>query len=636
MSTIPHSLYTDFDISLFRSGHHFKMYEKMGAHPLELDGQAGTYFSVWAPNARNVAVIGDFNFWSKDAHALFPRWDGSGIWEGFVPGALQGHRYKYLITTQWGYQIEKADPYARLAEIPPKTASIIWKDDYRWNDQKWKANLSLRNSLDCPMSIYEVHLGSWMRNADGTSLSYRQMIEKLVPYVKKMGYTHVEFMPVMEHPFFGSWGYQITGYYAPSSRYGSPEDFKALIDAFHSEDIGVILDWVPSHFPGDLHGLVRFDGTALYEHEDPRKGFHPDWNSFIFNYGRYEVRSFLFSNAMYWIEQFHADGLRVDAVASMLYLDYSRKPGEWVPNPFGGKENLEAISFLRELNEFIYKEHPDIQMIAEESTAFPKVSRPVYEGGLGFGLKWMMGWMHDTLNYFKRDPIFRRYHHGEITFSLVYAYTENFTLPFSHDEVVHGKGSLLSRMPGDLWQKFANLRAIFGYMFTHPGSKLMFMGSEFGQTSEWNHDASVRWDQLENLNFSKGLLQLIIDLNKLYREQEALYKKQYKPEGFEWIEVNDWQQSVLSYVRKSGNPDQDIVVIANFTPIIRKNYRIGVPSYGQWKLILNTDDAKYGGSGMHKNHPKISSESIHWHGREDSISIDLPPLAVLIFKKIKK
>ncbi|RCX02278.1 1,4-alpha-glucan branching enzyme [Schleiferia thermophila] len=608
----------------------------MGAHPLELDGQAGTYFSVWAPNARNVAVIGDFNFWSKDAHALFPRWDGSGIWEGFVPGALQGHRYKYLITTQWGYQIEKADPYARLAEIPPKTASIIWKDDYRWNDQKWKANLSLRNSLDCPMSIYEVHLGSWMRNADGTSLSYRQMIEKLVPYVKKMGYTHVEFMPVMEHPFFGSWGYQITGYYAPSSRYGSPEDFKALIDAFHSEDIGVILDWVPSHFPGDLHGLVRFDGTALYEHEDPRKGFHPDWNSFIFNYGRYEVRSFLFSNAMYWIEQFHADGLRVDAVASMLYLDYSRKPGEWVPNPFGGKENLEAISFLRELNEFIYKEHPDIQMIAEESTAFPKVSRPVYEGGLGFGLKWMMGWMHDTLNYFKRDPIFRRYHHGEITFSLVYAYTENFTLPFSHDEVVHGKGSLLSRMPGDLWQKFANLRAIFGYMFTHPGSKLMFMGSEFGQTSEWNHDASVRWDQLENLNFSKGLLQLIIDLNKLYREQEALYKKQYKPEGFEWIEVNDWQQSVLSYVRKSGNPDQDIVVIANFTPIIRKNYRIGVPSYGQWKLILNTDDAKYGGSGMHKNHPKISSESIHWHGREDSISIDLPPLAVLIFKKIKK
>jgi 1,4-alpha-glucan branching enzyme len=612
------------------------MYEKMGAHPLELDGQAGTYFSVWAPNARNVAVIGDFNFWSKDAHALFPRWDGSGIWEGFVPGALQGHRYKYLITTQWGYQIEKADPYARLAEIPPKTASIIWKDDYLWNDQKWKANLSLRNSLDCPMSIYEVHLGSWMRNSDGTSLSYRQMIEKLVPYVKKMGYTHVEFMPVMEHPFFGSWGYQITGYYAPSSRYGSPEDFKALIDAFHSEDIGVILDWVPSHFPGDLHGLVRFDGTALYEHEDPRKGFHPDWNSFIFNYGRYEVRSFLFSNAMYWIEQFHADGLRVDAVASMLYLDYSRKPGEWVPNPFGGKENLEAISFLRELNEFIYKEHPDIQMIAEESTAFPKVSRPVYEGGLGFGLKWMMGWMHDTLNYFKRDPIFRRYHHGEITFSLVYAYTENFTLPFSHDEVVHGKGSLLSRMPGDLWQKFANLRAIFGYMFTHPGSKLMFMGSEFGQTSEWNHDASVRWDQLENLNFSKGLLQLIIDLNKLYREQEALYKKQYKPEGFEWIEVNDWQQSVLSYVRKSGNPDQDIVVIANFTPIIRKNYRIGVPSYGQWKLILNTDDAKYGGSGMHKNHPKISSESIHWHGREDSISIDLPPLAVLIFKKIKK
>ncbi|MFN4299315.1 MAG: 1,4-alpha-glucan branching protein GlgB [Thermaurantimonas sp.] len=633
MSTVPHSLYTDFDISLFSSGHHFKMYEKMGAHPMEIDGVEGTYFSVWAPNAKYVSVIGDFNFWNKEAHPLYPRWDGSGIWEGFVPGALEGHRYKYMIVSPWGYHLEKADPYGRMCETPPKTASIIWKDKYHWKDKKWKANLSLRNCHDSPMSIYEVHLGSWMRNPDGTSLSYKQLIEKLVPYVKKMGYTHVEFMPVMEHPFFGSWGYQITGYFAPSSRYGTPAEFMELIDAFHQADIAVILDWVPSHFPGDAHGLHKFDGTSLYEHEDPRKGYHPDWNSYIFNYGRYEVRSFLFSNAMFWIEHFHADALRVDAVASMLYLDYSRKPGEWVPNQYGGKENLEAISFMKELNEYIYKEHPDIQMIAEESTSFPKVSRPVYDGGLGFGMKWMMGWMHDSLKYFSIDPLFRRYHHNQITFSLVYAFSENFVLPFSHDEVVHGKGSLLSRMPGDLWQKFANLRALYGYMYTHPGSKLMFMGSEFGQSSEWNHDGSVRWDQLANLSFSQGIQQLIIDLNHLYKNQEALYKKQYSPEGFEWIEANDWKQSVLSYVRKSGNPNNDLVIIANFTPVPRKDYRIGVPSYGYWKLILNTDDAKYGGSGMLKNGYKVKSDTTPWHGREHSIAVDLPPLAVVVFAK---
>ncbi|GCD77114.1 1,4-alpha-glucan branching enzyme GlgB [Thermaurantimonas aggregans] len=609
------------------------MYEKMGAHPMELDGVEGTYFSVWAPNAKYVSVIGDFNFWNREAHPLYPRWDGSGIWEGFVPGALVGHRYKYMIVSPWGYHLEKADPYGRMCETPPKTASIIWKDTYQWKDKKWKANLSLRNCHDCPMSIYEVHLGSWMRNPDGTSLSYKQLIEKLVPYVKKMGYTHVEFLPVMEHPFFGSWGYQITGYFAPSSRYGTPAEFMELIDAFHQADIGVILDWVPSHFPGDVHGLHKFDGTSLYEHEDPRKGYHPDWNSYIFNYGRYEVRSFLFSNAMYWIEHFHADGLRVDAVASMLYLDYSRKPGEWVPNQFGGKENLEAISFMKELNEYIYKEHPDIQMIAEESTSFPKVSRPVYDGGLGFGMKWMMGWMHDSLKYFSIDPLFRRYHHNQITFSLVYAFSENFVLPFSHDEVVHGKGSLLSRMPGDLWQKFANLRALYGYMYTHPGSKLMFMGSEFGQSSEWNHDGSVRWDQLSNLSFSQGIHQLVIDLNHLYKSQEALYKKQYSPEGFEWIEANDWKQSVLSYVRKSGNPKNDLIIIANFTPVPRKDYRIGVPSFGNWKLILNTDDTKYGGSGMLKNGIKVKSDSTPWHGREHSIAVDLPPLAVVVFSK---
>lgn len=605
----------------------------MGAHPMEIDGVEGTYFSVWAPNAKYVSVIGDFNFWNKEAHPLYPRWDGSGIWEGFVPGALEGHRYKYMIVSPWGYHLEKADPYGRMCETPPKTASIIWKDKYHWKDKKWKANLSLRNCHDSPMSIYEVHLGSWMRNPDGTSLSYKQLIEKLVPYVKKMGYTHVEFMPVMEHPFFGSWGYQITGYFAPSSRYGTPAEFMELIDAFHQADIAVILDWVPSHFPGDAHGLHKFDGTSLYEHEDPRKGYHPDWNSYIFNYGRYEVRSFLFSNAMFWIEHFHADALRVDAVASMLYLDYSRKPGEWVPNQYGGKENLEAISFMKELNEYIYKEHPDIQMIAEESTSFPKVSRPVYDGGLGFGMKWMMGWMHDSLKYFSIDPLFRRYHHNQITFSLVYAFSENFVLPFSHDEVVHGKGSLLSRMPGDLWQKFANLRALYGYMYTHPGSKLMFMGSEFGQSSEWNHDGSVRWDQLANLSFSQGIQQLIIDLNHLYKNQEALYKKQYSPEGFEWIEANDWKQSVLSYVRKSGNPNNDLVIIANFTPVPRKDYRIGVPSYGYWKLILNTDDAKYGGSGMLKNGYKVKSDTTPWHGREHSIAVDLPPLAVVVFAK---
>ncbi|MFN3951803.1 MAG: 1,4-alpha-glucan branching protein GlgB [Thermaurantimonas sp.] len=633
MSTVPHSLYTDFDISLFRSGHHFKMYEKMGAHPIELDGVEGTYFSVWAPNAKQVSVIGDFNFWNKDANPLFPRWDGSGIWEGFVPGAAVGQRYKYFILSPWGHHLEKADPYGRLYETPPKTASIIWKDDYTWKDNRWKANRSLRNSHDCPISIYEVHLGSWMRNPDGTSLSYKQHKEKLVSYVKKMGYTHVELMPVMEHPFFGSWGYQITGYFAPSSRYGTPNELMELIDAFHNEDIGVILDWVPSHFPGDAHGLFKFDGTSLYEHEDPRKGYHPDWNSYIFNYGRYEVRSFLFSNAMYWIEHFHADGLRVDAVASMLYLDYSRKHGEWVPNIYGGKENLEAISFFKELNEYIYKEHPDIQMIAEESTAFPKVSKPIYDGGLGFGLKWMMGWMHDTLKYFSIDPLFRRYHHNQITFSLVYAFSENFVLPFSHDEVVHGKGSLLSRMPGDLWQKYANLRAIFAYMFTHPGSKLMFMGCEFGQFSEWNHDGAVRWDQLDQLPFSQGLQLLVIDLNNLYRKQEALFKKQYSPEGFEWIEPNDWKQSVLSYVRKSGNPEKDVVIVANLTPVPRKNYRIGVPSFGSWKLMLNTDDSKYGGSGMIKNNKKINSEPIAMHGREQSIALDLPPLAVVIFSK---
>ncbi|MEL6140468.1 MAG: 1,4-alpha-glucan branching protein GlgB, partial [Bacteroidota bacterium] len=482
-----HSLLTDYDINLFRSGKHFRIYEKLGSRVLEVDGESGVYFAVWAPNAVSVSVIGSFNDWDRSASPLNARWDSSGIWEGFIPGVGNGALYKYAIDARDGRQLEKGDPYARLWETPPKTASLVWDTWYEWSDDSWMEERLAHNSLDGPFSVYEVHLGSWKKKKSGhESLSYRELATELVDYVREMGFTHVEFLPVMEHPYYPSWGYQITGYFAPSSRYGGPQDFMYLVDALHQAGIGVILDWVPSHFPYDSHGLADFDGTHLYEHADPKKGFHPDWKSAIFNYGRNEVRSFLISNALFWLDRYHIDGLRVDAVASMLYLDYSRKAGEWVPNHFGGNENLEAIDFLREFNTTVYAEYPDTVTIAEESTSWTGVSRPVYAGGLGFGMKWMMGWMHDTLKYFQNDPVHRSYHHGEITFSLIYAFTENFMLPLSHDEVVHGKGPIIDRMPGDEWQRFANMRALYGYMYTHPGAKLLFMGDEFGQTSEWS------------------------------------------------------------------------------------------------------------------------------------------------------
>ncbi len=545
------SLLTDFDIHLFRSGKHFKLYEKLGAHPANFKNQQGTYFAVWAPNATAISVIGNFNHWQNGQQNLSPRWDESGIWEGFFPGIETGETYKFAIHSNTGEYLEKADPFAFYAEIAPRTASIIWDQKFSWNDSAW---LEKRKSLigkAQPYSVYEVHLGSWRRKPeDGNrSLSYKELIEYLVPYVKDAGFTHVEFLPVMEHPFFGSWGYQLTGYFAPTSRFGSPVEFMELIDAFHQAGVGVILDWVPSHFPGDAHGLFKFDGTHLYEHADPRKGFHPDWSSYIYNYGRNEVRSFLISNALFWLDRFHIDGLRVDAVASMLYLDYSRKAGEWEANVHGGNENLEAIMFLKEFNETVYGTYPDVITIAEESTAWPGVSRPTYLGGLGFGQKWMMGWMHDTLKYFKDDPVYRKYHQNEITFSIMYAFTENFMLPLSHDEVVHGKGSLIARMPGDEWRRFANLRLMYGYMFAHPGTKLLFMGGEFGQTGEWNHDQSINWDLL-NYDLHKGILSLITDLNSLYKSEPALYQFAFSDRGFEWIDYSDRENSVMVFMRK--------------------------------------------------------------------------------------
>jgi len=531
-STDSFTLLTDFDVHLFKSGKHFKLYEKLGAHPANHNGEAGTYFAVWAPNARAVSVIGNFNHWQNDHHKLNPRWDESGIWEAFFPGLSKGEVYKYAIHSNTGEYLEKADPFAFYAEIPPKTASIVWQAHHLWKDSVWLSDRRKSVGKPKPYSVYEVHFGSWRRKLeDGNrSLSYREMAKELVDYVKDLGFTHVEFLPIMEHPFFGSWGYQLTGYFAPTSRFGSPEDFMFLVDAFHQEEIGVILDWVPSHFPGDAHGLYKFDGTHLYEHADPRKGFHPDWSSYIYNYGRPEVRSFLISNALFWLEQFHIDGLRVDAVASMLYLDYSRKDGEWIPNEYGGNENIEAINFLKEFNEVVYGNFPDTVTIAEESTAWPGVSKPTYLGGLGFGQKWMMGWMHDTLKYFKDDPIYRKYHQNDITFSVIYAFTENFMLPLSHDEVVHGKGSLLGRMPGDEWRKFANLRLMFAYMYTHPGTKLLFMGGEFGQSGEWNHDSSLDWHLLE-YPYHGGVQSLLKDLNALYKNEAALFQYSFDGRG---------------------------------------------------------------------------------------------------------
>ena len=623
---------TSDDVFLFNEGSHYRLYEKLGAHLLTMDGVEGVYFAVWAPNARQVSVTGDFNSWNKTSHALCPRGQ-SGIWEGFIPGVTEGAIYKYYVVSQQGdYHVEKADPFAFYAEMSPRTASIVWALNYAWQDQSWMEKRRTHNALDAPISVYEIHLGSWRRvpEEENRYLSYRELAPKLAEYVEQLGFTHVEFLPVMEHPFYGSWGYQTTGYFAPTSRYGTPQDFMYLVDYLHQHGIGVILDWVPSHFPNDEHGLGYFDGTHLYEHGDPRQGIHPEWNSFIFNYGRHEVRSFLLSSALFWLDKYHIDGLRIDAVASMLYLDYGRKEGEWIPNQYGGRENLDAISFLRRLNQAIYQEKPDVQTIAEESTAWPMVSRPTYIGGLGFGLKWDMGWMHDTLDYITKDPIHRKYHHDDLTFRLIYAFFENFILPLSHDEVTHGKGSLLGKMPGDDWQKFANLRALLGYMYAQPGKKLLFMGGEIGQWREWIHDESVEWHLLQYFPHS-SLQRWVGDLNRLYRQQPALYQSEFEQAGFEWIDCNDVEGSTISLLRKGRTLGDAIAVVCNFTPVPRPNYRIGVPQGGFWKELVNSDATEYGGSGQ-GNLGGVEAAPIPLHGRPYSLTITLPPLAALFFK----
>ncbi|WP_024480101.1 1,4-alpha-glucan branching protein GlgB [Cellulophaga baltica] len=625
-----HSLFTEFDINLFKAGKHFNLYEKLGSHLINVEGVDGTYFAVWAPTANSVSVIGDFNSWQVGSHELNVRWDDSGIWEGFIPGIQKGALYKYNIrSNNFGISTEKADPFARFCEKPPKTGSVVWGGDYSWQDKAWMGYRKDKNGLDKPYSVYEVHLGSWRRKADNQFLSYLDLAEELVQYVKEMNFTHVEFMPIMEYPYDPSWGYQLTGYFAPTSRFGNPEEFKVLIDKLHQNDIGVILDWVPSHFPEDAHGLGFFDGSHLYEHPDRRKGYHPDWKSLIFNYGRNEVRAYLISNAMFWMDQFHVDALRVDAVASMIYLDYSREEGEWEPNIYGNNENLDAISFLKEMNQQLYASFEGIQTIAEESTAFSGVSRPVDLGGLGFGMKWMMGWMHDTLEYFKKESIYRKHHQNDITFSLTYAFSENFMLPFSHDEVVYGKKSLLDRMPGDEWQRFANLRLLFGYMFTHPGANLIFMGGEFGQSSEWNFEKSLDW-HLTQYDFHSGIQSTVKDLNTLYKNYPALYEKQFSADGFEWIDYGDGENSVLAYIRKGHDAENDVIVICNFTPVQRENYRIGVPKATKLKEIFNSDAKKYGGSGVLNS--KIKTDKIPSHGYKNSIEITLPPLGIVILQ----
>jgi 1,4-alpha-glucan branching enzyme len=626
------SMLSNDDLFLFNEGSHYRLYEKLGAHSITVDGVRGTYFAVWAPNAKHVFITGGFNGWNKSSHPLCPKGQ-SGIWEGFIPGVAKGTIYKYYIVSHHGgYCVEKADPFAFYAETPPKTASIVWNLDYNWGDQAWMEKRHGHNALDAPISIYEVHLGSWRRVPEEGNryLSYRELAPALAEYVKETGFTHVEFLPVMEHPFYGSWGYQVTGYFAPTSRYGIPEDFMYLVDYLHQHDIGVILDWVPSHFPNDEHGLGFFDGTHLYEHGDPRQGIHPDWNSLVFNYGRHEVRSFLLSNARFWLDKYHIDGLRIDAVASMLYLDYGRKEGEWIPNEYGGRENLEAIIFLRRLNEAIYREKPDVQTVAEESTAWPMVSRPTYLGGLGFGLKWDMGWMHDTLQYMSKNPIYRKHHHNNLTFRLIYAFFENFILPLSHDEVVHGKGSLLGKMPGDDWQKFANLRLLLGYMYAQPGKKLLFMGGEFGQWREWLHDQSLEWHLLQYAPHS-GLQRWVSDLNRVYRSQPALYQVDFDPAGFEWIDCNDVEHSVVSLIRKGRSRDDILAVVCNFTPVTRFNYQIGIPRPGFWRELLNSDAKEYGGSGQGNLGGMEATPSLH-HGRPCSLSITLPPLAAMFLK----
>jgi len=625
------SLIAEWDLHLFNEGTHHKLWEKLGSHIVP----GGVVFGVWAPNAARVSVIGDFNDWDNDANPLEPV-GASGIWEGFIPGLAKGTTYKYHIVSRHnGYRVDKADPFAVHHETPPATASKVWDLEYEWNDADWMSTRKAKNGYEAPMSIYEVHLGSWRWTSDDgeqwRAMSYREIAHPLAEYVKKMNFTHIELMPPQEHPFYGSWGYQGTGYFAPTSRYGTPQDFKYLVDVLHQNGIGVIIDWVPSHFPSDEHGLGYFDGTHLFEHSDPRRGFQPDWGSLVFNYGRNEVRSFLLSSALYWLDEYHADGLRVDAVASMLYLDYSRKHGEWIPNEFGGRENIEAISFLRRLNEDVYKVHPDVQVIAEESTAWPMVSRPTYVGGLGFGMKWDMGWMHDSLRFFSKDPIHRRYHHNDLTFRMMYAFTENFVLPLSHDEVVHGKGSLIGKMPGDAWQKFANLRLLFAHMYANPGKKLIFMGGEFGQVREWNHDASLQWHLLDDPRHD-GARRWLEDLNKAYRDIPALHELDMSPDGFEWIDCCDSENSVVSLVRRSkSNPDEMVVIVMNFTPLPRHNYQVGLPRGGHWSEILNSDATLYGGSGQ-GNMGGLDASPIPLHGRRWSVTLTIPPLGAVFLK----
>ncbi len=633
-ATIIHqnSLLTNDDLHFFNEGSHLQLHEKLGSHLVEFDGRPGVSFAVWAPSAEKVSVIGNFNAWATDSHLLSPRGQ-AGIWEGFVPDIGKAAIYKYHIVSDGGrYKVDKADPFAVHAETPPQTASIVWDLDYHWNDAGWMQRRARRQAFDAPISIYEVHLGSWMRvpEDNNRSLSYREIAPKLAAYVRRLGFTHVEFLPVMEHPFYGSWGYQTTGYFAPTSRYGTPQDFMYLVDVLHQHEIGVILDWVPSHFPNDEHGLAFFDGTHLYEHADPRQGIHPEWNSHIFNYARPEVRSFLLSSGLYWLDVHHADGLRVDAVASMLYLDYGRKAGEWITNEHGGRENLDAISFLRRLNEEVYRRHPDVQTIAEESTAWPLVTRPPYVGGLGFGYKWDMGWMHDTLEYMAQDPIFRKYHHNKLTFRMMYAFHENFILPLSHDEVVYGKRSLLNKMPGDDWRKFANLRTLFGYMYGHAAKKLLFMGGEFGQWREWVHDESLEW-QLLALPAHQQLQDWVRDLNQLYRREPALHEIDFESAGFEWVDCCDAESSIVSFIRRARSNQDLILVVCNFTPIPRPNYQLGVPRGGFWREILNSDAHHYGGSG-HGNLGGVEASPIYSHGRSHTVNLTVPPLGTIMLK----
>ncbi|MBI5596893.1 MAG: 1,4-alpha-glucan branching protein GlgB [Elusimicrobia bacterium] len=626
-------LLSDDDLHFFNEGSHLNLYDRLGAHLGQgPDGTAGVHFAVWAPDAQYASVVGDFNGWDRGVHPMSAV-GSSGVWAVFIPGVVKGAHYKFHIASKHAlYRADKADPFAFLAEAPPKTASVVWDLDYEWGDADWMRKRKRANSLDGPMSVYEVHLGSWMRvpEENGRSLTYREMAPRLAAYASQQGFTHVELMPVMEHPFYGSWGYQTTGYFSPTSRYGTPQDFMFLVDTLHRAGVGVILDWVPSHFPTDEHGPGFFDGTHLYEHADPRQGFHPDWGSFIFNYSRNEVRSFLYSSALFWIEKYHADGLRVDAVASMLYLDYSRKEGEWIPNVHGGRENIDAIEFLRRLNTEVYARHPDVQMIAEESTAWGGVSRPTYTGGLGFGLKWDMGWMHDTLEYVKKEPVHRRWHHNELTFRMIYAFHENFMLPLSHDEVVHGKGSILGRMPGDDWQKFANLRALYSYQWAQPGKKLLFMGGEFGQWDEWNHEKSLDWHLLGAAPH-QGVKRLVADLNKVYRQEAALHQLDCDAAGFQWIDANDADNSAVSFLRLGKGGREAVLCVFNMTPVPRHDYRLGAPWGGRWTEIFNSDAQAYGGSGV-GNGGGVEADGVPFHGRDCSLNLILPPLGAIFLK----